>query len=103
MAFDMKTGYIDGRFTLKRDPRHGEEDTLGFLAGRTKDGGPFSSWKQSTGTYPGQVSYNAAADSGTIAWTFNGAKVNDTYKGGRAGSRSMTITLDGNAHAFTQN
>jgi len=100
MVFDMKTGYINGRFTLKRDSATGK-DTLGF-AGQTKDG-PFSDWKTATGTYPGQIAYNAAADSGTIAWTFNGAPVTDTYKGGRAGSRSMTITLDGNSHTFTQN
>lgn len=99
MVFDMKTGYVDGRFTLKRDPDSGK-DLLGFV-GQTKDG-PFSGWTPSKGSYAGRISYDPGSDSGTIAWRFNGAQVTDTYSGGRAGSRSMTITLNGHEHTFTQ-
>lgn len=101
MAFDIKTGYVNGRFTLSRDPATGK-DTLGFT-GQVKNG-PFADWQQLTGSYPGQIGYNPGKDSGTIAWSFGGSPVTDTYNGGgRAGSRSMTITIDGNAHTFTQN
>jgi hypothetical protein len=99
MVFDMKTGYVVGRFTIARDAATGK-DTLGF-DGQTKDG-PFSGWTASRGSYAGQIRYDAASDSGTIAWQLNGEQINDTYKGGRAGSRSMTITLKGNDHTFTQ-
>jgi hypothetical protein len=100
MVFDMKTGYVNGRFTMSRDPATGK-DTLGF-AGQTKDG-PFADWVTATGNYAGQISYNSGSDSGTIQWQFEGASVTDTYSGGRAGSKSMTITLKGNSHTFTQN
>lgn len=99
MVFDMKTGYVQGRFTIKRDAATGR-DTLGF-DGRTKSG-PFSGWTQCSGLYDGEITYNAGSDSGTIRWQFNGQEVRDTYKGGRAGSRSMTITLKGHSHTFTQ-
>jgi hypothetical protein len=99
MIFDMKTGYVNGRFTLVRDAATGK-DILGF-AGQTKDG-PFSGWTQASGNYAGQITYNPGSDSGTIAWQLNGEQISDTYSGGRAGSRSMTITLKGNSHTFTQ-
>jgi hypothetical protein len=100
MIFDMQTGYVVGRFTIKRDQASGK-DILGF-EGSTKDG-PFSGWTPSKGNYAGQVTYNAGSDSGTIAWQLNGEQIRDTYKNGRAGSRSMTITLQGHEHTFTQN
>jgi len=99
MIFDMKTGYVVGRFTIKRDQASGK-DILGF-EGSTKDG-PFSGWTPSKGNYAGQVTYNAGSDSGSISWQLNGEQIRDTYKNGRAGSRSMTITLKGNEHTFTQ-
>jgi hypothetical protein len=99
MVFDMKTGYVVGRFTLRRDAATGK-DTLGF-DGQTKDG-PFSGWTPGSGIFAGQITYNPGADSGTILWVLDGAQVNDAYNGGRAGSRSMTITLKGNKHTFTQ-
>ncbi len=94
MVFTMKTGYVDGRFTLSRDAATGK-DTLGFT-GQTKDG-PFSGWTQSQRQLrrPDHLQ-PAGSDSGAISWQLNGAQVNDTYRGGRAGSRSMTITLKGN-------
>jgi hypothetical protein len=99
MVFDMKTGYVAGRFTLTRDAATGK-DMLGF-DGKTKDG-PFSGWTQISGSYPGLIAYNAGSDSGTIDWQFNGEQIRDTFNGGRAGSRSMVITLKGNTHTFTQ-
>ncbi len=100
MVFDMSTGYVVGRFTLTRDSATGK-DSLGFN-GKTKSG-PFSGWTPSNGTYAGEITYNAGSDSGAISWVLDGARVNDTYSGGRAGSRSMVITLKGNKHTFTQN
>jgi hypothetical protein len=99
MVFAMKTGYVDGTFTLKRDAASGQ-DQLGF-DGKTKDG-PFSGWTPSKGTYAGQISYDAGSDSGTISWKFNGNQITDKFSGGRAGSASMTITLNGHSHTFTQ-
>ena len=100
MVFDMDTGYVSGRFTIKRDPATGK-DLLDF-EGSTKDG-PFSDWKPSKGVYAGQVSYDARTDSGSIVWRLDGQVIRDTYKNGRGGSRSMIITLKGNEHTFTQN
>lgn len=100
MVFDMSTGYVVGRFTLKRDAATGK-DLLGF-EGSTKDG-PFSGWTPSKGVYAGKVAYDARTDSGSIVWQLNGQVIRDTYKNGRAGSRSMTITLKGNEHTFTPN
>lgn len=99
MVFDMNTGYVAGRFTLKRDAATGK-DTLGF-DGQTKSG-PFSGWTPSKGIYDGQVTYAPGSDSGTILWQLNGQMIQDTYSGGRAGSRTMVITLKGNKHTFTQ-
>lgn len=99
MVFDMNTGYIVGRFTIKRDAATGK-DLLGF-EGSTKDG-PFSGWTPSKGLYAGQITYDARADSGTVVWQLNGETIRDAYKGGRAGSRAMTITLKGHEHTFTQ-
>jgi hypothetical protein len=99
MVFDMKTGYVVGRFTLRRDAATGK-DSLGF-DGRTKSG-PFSGWTPSKGIYDGEITYNAGSDSGTIRWQLDGQEVRDSYNGGRAGSRSMTITLKGHKHVFTQ-
>ncbi|HEX4046265.1 MAG TPA: hypothetical protein VH309_00435 [Elusimicrobiota bacterium] len=99
MIFDMSTGYVQGRFTLTRGASTGK-DSLGF-DGQTKSG-PFSGWTPCHGMYDGQVAYDAGSDSGTILWQFNGQVVTDTYRGGRAGSRSMTITLKGHSHTFTQ-
>lgn len=65
---------------------------LGFLA----MGAPTNSMDA------GQIFYNPGADAGEIAWKFNGVKQKDTFKGGRAGSRGMAITLNGNNHEFTQ-
>ena len=96
MVFDMKTGFVNGRFTLKRDLATGK-DLLGF-AGQIKDG-PMADWKPIAGNYSGQIAYDAGSDSGTIAWTLAGSQVTDTYSGGRTGA--MTITLKGNAHTFT--
>jgi hypothetical protein len=100
MVFDMQTGYVTGRFTLKRDAATGQ-DTLGF-AGKTKDG-PLSDWIAAGGNYAGRITYDAGRDAGTIGWQLNGKQINDTYSGGRAGSRTMTITLKGHEHTFTQN
>ena len=100
MIFDMSTPFVVGRFTMKRDAASGK-DILGF-EGSTKDG-LFSGWTPSKGVYAGQITYSAGSDSGTIAWQLNGEQIRDTYKGGRAGSRSMTITLQGHEHTFTQN
>ncbi|HXT01241.1 MAG TPA: hypothetical protein VN915_11235 [Elusimicrobiota bacterium] len=99
MVFDMRTGYVAGRFTIKRDPATGK-DLLGF-EGSTKDG-PFSGWTPAKGIYTGQITYNPGSDSGTVIWQLNGETIRDTYKNGRAGSRSMTITLKGHEHTFTQ-
>jgi len=99
MIFDMRTGYVAGRFTIKRDPATGK-DLLGF-EGSTKDG-PFSGWTPAKGIYEGQITYDARTDSGSVVWQLNGQTIRDTYKGGRAGSRSMTITLKGHEHTFTQ-
>ena len=99
MVFDMKTGYVVGRFTLTRNAATGR-DTLGF-AGQTKDG-PLGGWTSASGNYDGRITYNAGADSGTILWQLNGQQISDIYSGGRSGSRSMTITLKGNKHTFTQ-
>jgi hypothetical protein len=99
MVFDMRTGYVVGRFTLTRDAATGR-DTLGF-AGQTKDG-PLGGWTSASGNYAGRITYNAGTDSGTIGWQLNGQQISDTYNGGRSGSRSMTITLKGNTHTFTQ-
>jgi hypothetical protein len=99
MVFDMSTGYVQGRFTMKRDPATGK-DTLGF-SGRSKDG-PLSGWTQGSGSFAGQISYASGSDSGTIFWELDGKKVTDSFKGGRSG-RTMTITLKGNSHTFTQN
>jgi hypothetical protein len=100
MIFDVSTPFVVGRFTMKRDAASGK-DLLGF-EGSTKDG-LFSGWTPSKGNYAGQISYNAGTDSGAIQWQMNGEKILDTYSGGRAGNRSMTITLKGNKHTFTQN
>ena len=99
MVFDMQTGYVNGRFTLKRDPATGR-DLLGF-AGQTR--GASSDWTSASGSFAGAVVYNPESDSGTISWRLNGERHDDTFQNGRAGSRSMTITLSGNAHTFTQN
>jgi hypothetical protein len=99
MVFDMQTDFVAGRFTMKRDAATGK-DLLGF-EGQTKDG-PFSQWTQSKGNYAGQITYNAGKDAGSISWQLNGQQIQDTYGGGRAGSRSMTITLKGTTHTFTQ-
>src|SRR3569832_1589467 len=61
MIFDMRTGYVVGRFTIKRDPATGK-DQLGF-EGSTKDG-PFSGWTPAKGIYSGVITYNPASDSG---------------------------------------
>lgn len=99
MIFDMRTGYVVGRFTIKRDLATGK-DQLGF-EGSTKSG-PFSGWTPAKGIYAGVITYNPASDSGTVVWQLNGETIRDTYNGGRAGNRSMTITLKGHEHTFTQ-
>lgn len=97
----VKTGYIDGTFTLSRDAATGA-DTMGFN-GRlwNADRGEMSPPQNATND--GKISYDPGSDSGTIAWKLNGQWNQDTYRGGRAGSGGMTITLGGHGHDFIQN
>lgn len=94
----MRTGYIDGRFTLKRDQATGR-DTLGF-AGRLMQDGRWGA--PQNGMNEGSVFYDAATDTGAIRWVMNGQWRQDTFLRGRAGGRSMRITLGGHAHDFFQ-
>ena len=94
----MRTGYIDGRFTLKRDALTGQ-DTLGF-AGRVMEDGNWSAPR--SGMNSGVVSYDAATDTGAIRWLLNGQWKQDGYSRGRSGARAMRIELSGHAHDFFQ-
>ena len=100
IVLQMKTGYIDGRFTLKRDAATGQ-DSLGF-SGRLWDSDNGRMGPPTDSANDGQVSYDAASDSGGIAWRLNGQWRQDSYHGGRAGASGMTITLGGHGHDFTQ-
>lgn len=100
VVLQMKTGYIDGRFTLKRDAATGR-DSLGF-SGRLWDSDNGRMGPPTDSVNDGQVSYDAASDSGGIAWRLNGQWRQDSYHGGRAGSAGMTITLGGHGHDFLQ-
>jgi hypothetical protein len=97
----VKTGYIDGTFTLARDPATGK-DSLGFN-GSLWDSDAGRMTPPSNSVNDGQVGYDPASDTGTIAWRLNGRWNQDTYRGGRAGARGMTITLGGHGHDFIQN
>jgi len=97
----MKTGYIDGTFTLKRDAATGK-DSLGFN-GRLWDADRGEMSPPANSVNDGTVGYDPASDTGTIAWRLNGQWNQDTYRGGRAGSGGMTITLGGHGHDFSQN
>lgn len=101
IVLQMKTGYIDGSFTLKRDPATGK-DSLGFN-GRLWDAGRGEMGPPANSVNDGTVAYDPASDTGTIAWRLNGQWNQDTYRGGRAGSGGMTITLGGHGHDFSQN
>lgn len=96
----MKTGYIDGTFTLSRDAVTGK-DSLGFN-GSLWDSDQGRMTPPSNTINDGQVGYDPASDTGTIAWRLNGQWKQDAYKGGRAGTRGMTITLGGHGHDFLQ-
>lgn len=100
VVLQMKTGYIDGTFTLKRDPATGK-DTLGF-SGRLWDADAGRMSPPSSSVNDGKVDYDAATDTGSIGWRLNGKWNQDTYRGGRAGSGGMTITLGGHGHDFAQ-
>ncbi|MDE2140840.1 MAG: hypothetical protein KGL74_13565 [Elusimicrobia bacterium] len=100
VVLQMKTGYIDGRFTLKRDAVTGK-DSLGF-AGRLWDADNGRMGPPTDSVNDGQVSYDAASDAGRIAWRLNGEWKQDAYHGGRAGATGMTITLGGHGHDFLQ-
>ena len=99
VIFALGTPFVDGTFTLKRDSKTGE-DSLGF-AGKTRDN-PLNGWTELSGIYPGQITYDAASDAGTISWQMNGERKRDAFRNGRAGRRGMIITLGGYAHTFTQ-
>ena len=100
VTLQMKTGYIDGIFTLKRDPATGK-DSLGF-SGRLWDADNGRMTPPTTSVNDGKVDYDAATDSGGIGWRLNGQWKQDAYHGGRAGSGGMTITLGGHGHDFIQ-
>lgn len=100
VVLQMKTGYIDGSFTLKRDPATGK-DSLGFN-GRLWDSNQGRMSDPTDSVNDGQVGYDPGSDTGTIAWRLNGQWNQDTYRGGRAGAGGMTITLGGHGHDFIQ-
>jgi hypothetical protein len=96
----VKTGFVDGKFTIKRDPNTGK-DTLGFN-GTAWDSARGAMGAPGNSMDGGRIAYSPATDSGEISWKLNGAPQKDKFKGGRAGSRGMSITLGGNNHDFTQ-
>jgi hypothetical protein len=100
VVLQMKTGYIDGTFTLKRDAATGK-DSLGF-AGSLWDSNNGGMSPPTNSVNDGKVDYDAASDAGNIGWRLNGEWKQDAYHGGRAGSRGMTITLGGHGHDFLQ-
>jgi hypothetical protein len=92
----MQTGYVNGRFVLKRDASSGL-DVIGF-AGHVMENGGWGPYKE--GFNPGRVTYDAAADRGTVQWLVNGERREDRYERGGPGSRAMRITLNGHNHDF---
>lgn len=93
VVLEMKTGYIDGRFTLKRDTTTGK-DSLGF-SGRLWDQSR-GAWAAPTeGINDGLITYDSGKDNGRIKWKENGAWKDEGYWNGRAGNKSMTIEFGG--------
>lgn len=96
VVIGMNTGYIDGRFSLKRDPVTGK-DVMGF-SGRLLENGDWGAPRR--GANDGLVTYDPNTDSGTIRWLMRGEWRQDAYSRGRAGGRAMYISLSGNKHEF---
>jgi hypothetical protein len=99
ILLDVKTNYVDGRFTLKRDATTGQ-DSLGF-AGRLKDPNT-GTWSDVNSLKDGSVTYDAGSDSGAIGWTLQGKSQKDNYHDGASGG-DMTISLSGHDHEFIRN
>jgi hypothetical protein len=78
LSLHIVTGYVDAMFTFARDEASCR-DTLQVNA--------------SPG--PGQVSYEARRDRGSIQWTENGQRKRENYWNGKAGRRQMTIEMGG--------
>lgn len=101
VVLQMKTGYVDGAFTLSRDPATGK-DALGFN-GRLWDSDRGGMSPPTNSVNDGRVAYDPGSDSGTISWRLNGQWNKDDYHGGRAGGAGMTISLSGHDHEFLRN
>lgn len=99
ILLDVKTNYVDGRFTLKRDATTGQ-DLLGF-AGRLKDPNT-GAWSDVNSLNSGTVTYDPSSDSGAIGWSLQGKSQKDSYHDGATGG-DMTISLSGHDHEFIRN
>lgn len=90
MSMEIKTGYIDGIMTLKRDQKT-NKDTLRFQGKLWKSG----EWaKPVDDTVDIELHYNAKTDEGTISYTENGQDKSEGFWGGKEG-KSMTIEFGG--------
>ncbi|MBI5209675.1 MAG: hypothetical protein HY927_06880 [Elusimicrobia bacterium] len=99
VSMRVKTGFIDGIMTLKRNPDTGK-DTMRYQGRLWKD----ERWAPNEDTTTDvEIRYDAKRDSGSINWKENGRWKAERYWGG-SGGKSMTIEFGGGwDHAFYRN
>ncbi|MBI4679044.1 MAG: hypothetical protein HY748_15820 [Elusimicrobia bacterium] len=91
MSMEVKTGYIDGIVTLKRDSAAGK-DAMRYQGRLWKDGewGPVEDKATEI-----EVRYDARKDEGSINWIENGEEKSERFWRGGKGGKVMTIEFSG--------
>jgi hypothetical protein len=91
LSMMIKTGYMDGAITLKRDQATGK-DTLRYQGRRWVDG----AWTEPEDTTTGiAITYKAKDDRGKISWTEDGEEKSEGSWGGGDDDKTMTIEFGG--------
>ena len=98
LQLEIRTGYIDGSFTMKRDASTGE-DTMRFAGSRwDQDKNAWSEPADETG--PVQITFDAKRNRGAIRYNENGRWKQESYWDGKNGRRMVIEFGGGWDHTF---
>ncbi|MBI5882185.1 MAG: hypothetical protein HZB91_03670 [Elusimicrobia bacterium] len=91
LSMEVKTGYIDGIITLKRDPATGK-DSMRYQGRRRQEEawGPVEDKLTEI-----VITYDAKTDRGRISWLEDGEEKSEGYWGGGKNDKVMTIEFGG--------